>query len=283
MASNTTNKSTVSYTPNIHLKLGIKIWVQMLRELVASRELIIRFFIRDFSAKYRQSIFGYFWALILPFIAIGTFIFLNRSGILNIGSTDAPYPIFALIGLSVWQLFSSGVVAGTNSLVAAGSMIGKINFPRESLVFASLAQAVFEFLIKVVLILIFFVIFKYVPHWTIIFLPIAVIPILFFTLGLSLILSLVNGIARDTANVVSLGVNFLLFLTPVLYPQEGRYIWFFKLNPLTALVNAPRDLALYGSIQQPTDFLIATILSITLFLFAWRLFHLVETKIPERI
>ena len=75
-----TKKKNTIYVPNIQLKLGVRIWREMFRELFASRELIIRFFIRDFSAKYRQSLFGYFWALIIPFIAIGTFVFLDRTG-----------------------------------------------------------------------------------------------------------------------------------------------------------------------------------------------------------
>jgi lipopolysaccharide transport system permease protein len=276
-----TNKTV--YVANIQLERGIRIWREMFKELFASRELIVRFFIRDFSAKYRQSLLGYFWALIIPFIAIGTFVFLNRTGILNIGSVDAPYPLFALIGLSVWQLFSTGIVAGTNSLVTAGSMIGKINFPRESLVFSSIAQAVFEFIIKFILIIILFVVFKVVPSWLIIFFPLAVMPIVFLTLGLSLIMSLMNGVFRDTSNIVSLGVNFLLFLTPVLYPSTDKTFIFFKLNPLSALVNAPRDLILYGHIKEPVDFIVATVVAILFFLCAWRAFHLAETKIPERI
>lgn len=135
------------YVPNKHLKLGIKIWAEMFQESIRSRELIWRLFIRNLSAKYKQTVLSYLWALILPFIAIGTFVFLNRAGILNIGSTDMPYPLFALIGISIWQLFSTGLISGTNSIVEAGGMISKINFPREVLVFSSIAQSVLSFLL----------------------------------------------------------------------------------------------------------------------------------------
>lgn len=272
-----------SYIPNKHLKLGIKIWPEMFQELVKGRELIWRLFMRNLSAKYKQTVLSYLWALILPFIAIGTFMFLNRAGILNIGSTDIPYPLFALIGVSIWQLFSVGIISGTNSIVSAGGMISKINFPREVLVFSSIAQSIFEFLIKFVLIVIFFFIFRFIPSWEIIFFPLAIIPVLILTLGLSLVLSLVNGVLRDTANVVSLLTTFLMFLTPVLYPISTEKFLIFKLNPLSPLITAPRDLIVYGYIKEPVDFFVASVLSVLLFFISWRLFHLVETKIPERI
>jgi len=270
------------YEPNKHLKLGIRIWPVMFRELLNSRELIWRLFIRNFVAKYRQTVLGYVWALIMPFVAIGTFVILNRSGILNIEKTDMPYPLFALIGLTVWQTFAIGLVSGTNSIVAAGSMIAKINFPRESLVFASMAQSIFELFIKMVLIVFCFFIFQFTPHWQVILFPLAILPIIILTLGLSLILSLVNGLLRDTANIISLLTTFLMFLTPVLYPiDDSKFL--FKINPLSVLINAPRDLVTYGRITQPVYFIIATISSILIFLIAWRIFHVAETKIPERI
>jgi lipopolysaccharide transport system permease protein len=271
------------YEPNKYLKRGIRIWKDMFVELFESRELIWRLFSRDLSAKYRQSLLGYLWFLLLPFAAIGTFMYLNRVGIVNIDTVDVPYPLFALIGVTIWQLFSVGIVAGTNSIVSAGSMIIKINFPREALVFASMAQSLFEFILKVFLIGVFFIIFKFVPSTAIVFFPLAVLPIIILTTGLSLILSLVNGVLRDTANAVALLSMFLMFLTPVLYPLSLERAYFLRLNPLVPLINAPRDLIIYGQIREPISFVVASLIAIIVFFVAWRIFHLVETKIPERL
>ncbi len=273
----------IVYEPDRYLKLGIRIWPKMFKELVQSRELIWRLFIRNWSARYKQAALGYLWALIMPFVAIGTFMFLNKAGILNIASTGIPYPLFALIGLAVWQLFSTGIISGCNSIVSAGGMISKINFPLEALVFSSVAQSIFEFLIKFGLIIVFFFVFKFVPSWGIIFFPLALIPVLILTLGLSLILSLVNGVLRDTVNIVSLLTTFLMFLTPVLYPISAGKSVFFKLNPLSPLITAPRDLIVYGHIKEPIDFFIVSVLSFLLFFVSWRVFYLAKTKIPERL
>ena len=271
------------YRPNKYLELGIKIWISMVKDLISSRELIWRLFVRNWSARYKQSFLGYAWALIMPFIAIGTFMFLNRAGILNIEATDIPYPLFALIGLTVWQVFATGLNSGCMSLVSSGSMIAKINFPVEALVFASVAQAIFDFIVKFVLILVAFMLFRIIPSWGIILFPIAVIPILILTLGLSLLGALVNGVLRDTANLVTLCTTFLMFLTPVLYPISDKKSYIFKFNPLSSLINAPRDLIVHGKITDPISFLASTLLSVLIFLVSWRIFYLAKTKIPERI
>jgi len=272
-----------TYVPNKFIKAGIRIWPEMIGELIEYRELIHRLFIRNLSAKYKQAVLGYAWVLIMPFIAIGSFLYLQRLGVVNIGVTDVPYPLFALIGLSVWQLFSSGLNSGCNSLVESGNLMSKINFPREVLILSSMASSVFEFTVKCILIFISFFIFKFVPQWTILLFPLALLPIILLTIGLSFILSLVNGVLRDTANMISLLTTFLMLLTPVLYPVTDDSILFFKLNPLTSLVNGPRDLIIYGTIREPMDFIWVSIMSLLIFLVSWRIFHMVETKIPERL
>jgi len=271
------------YEPNKHLKQGINIWKEMFQELYEFRELIWRLFARDISAKYKQSILGNVWCLLMPFVAIGTFMYLNHAGILHIRQTSMPYPLYALIGLSVWQIFATGLNSGANSLVGAGDLVTKVNFPREVLVIASMAQSVFEFLIKSVLILVFFFIFKFAPSWKIIFFPIVLLPLCFLTIGLSLLLSLLNGVMRDIGNIVSLLLMFLMFLTPVLYPVPANHFLLLKLNFLSPLINAPREIIADGTIHQPLYFGIASVISLLIFLMAWRIFHLVETKIPERI
>ncbi len=275
--------SATIYEPNKQVKLGLKIWPEMFKEAYRSRELTWRLFIRNLLARYKQAVLGYLWALIMPFIAIGTFMFLNKSGVMNISHTDVPYPLFALIGLTVWQLFSTGITSGAQSLVSSGGMITQINFSLESLVFSSMAQAVFEFLIKLILIVVFFVLYQFLPSWKALLFPIVLLPMLFLTMGCSFLLSLINGVLRDVANMVSLVTTFLLFATPVLYPAKNAENIFFKWNPLNYLVNAPRDIIIYGRIKELEGFLWATVFSVLLFFVAWRIFFIAKTKIPERI
>jgi len=271
------------YEASKYIKLGIKIWPIMIKELIQSRELAWQLFLRDISTKYKQAILGYLWAFIMPFVIIFSFMFLGKTGVINIGDTSMPYPLFALVGLSVFQLFSTGITSGSSSLVNAGNLLTKINFSKEALVISSIAQSLFEFLIKLFLIFIFFIFYRIKPTFGILFFPFSMIPIIFLTMGLSFILSLTNALIRDISNIVILLTTFLMFLTPVLYLPSEINSFFFKINPLSSLVNAPRDLLVYGYIAEPLDFLIASIFSILLFFISWRIFYVVQTKLPERI
>lgn len=273
------------YQPDQNLGWGLSVWQEMLRELKSSKELIWRLFIRDFKAKYKQTVLGFLWALIMPFVLVGTFVFLNRAGILNIGKVDIAYPAYALLGLTIWHIFARGLLECSNSIVAGRSMITKINFPKEALVFSSFGQTLVEVLVRFGLTVLIFACYQVVPAWTSVFFPFAIIPLFLFTLGLGLFLSMFNALLRDVSNIISLGTTFLLFVTPVLYPEPsaGFFKEFTLFNPLAALISGPRDLVIKGYLTQPVPYAVVSVFSLIVFLVGWRVFHLAEVYIAERI
>lgn len=279
-------KKKVIYEPDRFIKIGFVMgWKEMVASLFMSRELIWRLFLRDFNAKYRQSLLGVGWALLNPVITVGFFVFLNRAGILNIGTTTVPYPVFALIGLSLYGIFSTGLTASSNSIIGAGSMVVKINFPKISLVVASMGQAVVEFAVRLVLIVIVLVLYGFTPSWTFIILPLALLPLTLLTLGIGLILSLLAGIFRDIVYIVSFFSMMLLFMLPILYlpPPAGVLMHLNKWNPISLLIVGCRDLIISDRLSDPSGFIFAVLCSIIIFLVSWRLFFLSEPRIAERV
>jgi lipopolysaccharide transport system permease protein len=279
------DNTTTVYEANGNSRLGLTIWKEMFNELANSRELIFRFFIRDISARYRQSVLGILWTFIMPFFTIGTFVYLNYSGVFNLGETSIPYPAYALLGITIWQLFATGITGCTSSLSGAGNLITKINFAKESLIFSSLAQTIFDFTIRIVLIIGVFAIYHIIPSWTTIFVPLALLPLLLLTVGLGFALSILNGIFRDMTQIVSLSVTLLMFITPVLYPPPAiePITTLNSINPVGILVIAARDLVIEGSLTQPNEFFYATIFSLIVFLSSWRAFHITEPRMAERV
>lgn len=278
-------KEVTIYQPGCRAAWRPGAWREMASELAGSRELIWRLFLRDFTARYRQTLLGLAWALIMPLVMVGTFVFLRRSGVLNVGELDLPYPAYALVGLTIWQIFAGGMVTCSNSLVAGGSMVTKINFSKETLVIAAFGQTLVEVLVRLVLVGAVFLFYGLVPPWTALLFPFALLPLLLFTLGLGFLLSLLNAVFRDVANIVTILTTFLLLLTPVLYPPpaSGPVSVLSAFNPLVALVGGPRDLLLTGQLSQPMAFCLSGAASLLLFLLSWHLFHLAETRIPERV
>jgi lipopolysaccharide transport system permease protein len=279
-------KKIAIYEPDRAIKQGyFTLWKENFQDLKENLWLIRQFFLRDFKGQYSQSLLGIIWAFILPLVTLAIFLLLRSSGLFNVGTIEVPYVIYALLGLSFWQLFVTGIVQSTNSLVSAGSMIKKVNFPRETLIFASLGNALFSFTLQMIIVFILFGIYGFIPHWKFVLFPFMLIPIVLLTCGLGFIFSIINGVIRDLGRILGLGLTFLLFITPIAYelPEIGFVATLALINPLYYLSIAPRDIALTGSLSHPLGYFISCGLSIVIFFFCWMTFHLTETRIPERL
>ncbi len=277
---------TVTYEPDNSLKKGyLLMFKEIIQEIRHNKWLIYQLFKRDFFATYKQSVFGVLWVFIMPIVSVATFVVLNMSGLFLVGSIDVPYPLYAMFGLAFWQLFSTGVVTGSSSIVKAGAMIVKINFSKKALVISSMGQIIVGFVIQMVLVLILFAIYNIMPNVAILLIPVLIIPLVLFTLGLSFILSILNGVLRDFANLLPILMTFLLFLTPVMYTATatGILAQITRYNPLYYLTAIPRDLALTGVTTEWLGFFASTFLSVVVFVTCLVAFHLTETRLAERI
>lgn len=271
----------VEYTPHGVRHNGKAGWRVMLHELRESRRLIWLLMLRDISVRYRQSILGYLWAVVPPIVTVGVFAFLHASRVLPIGGTRIAYVAYALWGISVWQLFAGCLSNCTTSLVSSGSLVTKVNFPRETLVIAALGQPVFDFLVRLLPVLCVFVWCGVVPSWGIVFVPLALLPVILMALGLGFVLSITNLVIRDTGNALGMVLMVGMFLTPVLYPPPVRWPFFLVniLNPLSPLVTANQDLIAMGSLTRPEMFAAACVLSVALTLGGWRAFRVTIPRV----
>ena len=278
-------EKVITYEPDNVLRKGYRlIFKEIFAELNVNRWLIYQLFKREFVTIYRQSIFGILWAFIGPIVSVVAFILLQESGLFNIGDVGVPYVVYALVGLSFWQFFSSGLVAGSGSLLAAGSMITKINFSKKALVVSSMGRTLVFFLIQFTLALFSFVFFGVMPNVAIFLTPLLIMPLVLAILGLGFILSISQVVIRDIGNLLSFAITFLLLITPILYatPSEGIMAQLTKLNPLYYLISLPRDLIFTGTSSLWVGFLLSSVLSIIIFWIGLVAFHIAETRIAER-
>ncbi|MBN2457214.1 MAG: ABC transporter permease [Sedimentisphaerales bacterium] len=249
------------------------------------RELMWRLFRRELSAHYRQSVFGYVWAVAPAIVTVVTFTYLNRSKILPIGETNLPYPAYVLLGVSVWQLFATGLSKTAQSLVQSRSIIIHINFSRETLVLAVFGESVFNFLIRMVLIVAVFAWFRVVPVWTVFLVPFVLLPLALLTVGFGFILAFTNGVFRDIGNSLTVVLTFAMFLTPVVYPPPTQWpkVLLNYVNPVSPFIIATRDLTTIGVLSQPYGLLWASVFSLLVYLVCWRVFHLAMCRVAERV
>lgn len=281
-----TSHDVTVYEPNHILKKGLLVWTEMFRELLAARELLWRLMVRDISVRYKQSFLGILWAFLTPLVLMFAFLWMKSFNVLPIGNTEMPYASFLFLGQMVWLLFSHAVSSSTNSLVDAGTLLNKINFPREVLVFSSVGLSIFEFILRIPLLLLVFFWTGFVPKLTIVFIPFLLVPLMFLVLGIGFWLSLLNALFRDAGAFVGIVVTLGMFATPVIYPPPTKWplsFWINFANPVSSFITGARDLACNGFLSDPVGYFVASLFSVLIFLGSWRVFHLVEPKIAEKV
>lgn len=231
------------YSPEPLLGHPLNLIKNMVLDLWAGRELAWRLFVRDLSAQYRQTYLGYVWAFLPPLVASFTFIFLNSQGIVKIETGGIPYPAFAMMGTLLWQVFVDAMISPSQSLLAAKSMLSKINFPREAVLMGGLFMVVFNFLVRLVLVAAVMVIWKVVPSSSIVMFPVVMTALLVSGFAIGLCLAPIAGLYGDVTRAIPMFAQFWMLLTPVVYPARTHGLagvlatW----NPVSPLITTARE------------------------------------------
>ena len=134
----------------------IKKLILNLKLFFSYRELLFNLARREITQRYKQSILGYAWVILNPlFQLLGmTFVF---STIFRISSFSVPYIVFLMVGLLPWNFFSTSLSSASNALVGNSSLITKIYFPREILVYGTIMAKIVDFLYSCLVLIPFFI------------------------------------------------------------------------------------------------------------------------------
>lgn len=267
---------------------------EMVAEVVKYHELLWTLTWRDIAVRYKQSIIGVGWALLVPLatMIIFTFIFTRAVKIKEILDIDMPYPIFAYIGLLPWTFFARSLGHCSESLVSNVSLVTKIYFPREVFPFAKILGNLFDFAIaSLVLVGLlayynFFTDWHFQFHWTILYLPIILGVQILFMAGLGFFFSVGTLFYRDVRYLTPVLVQLWFFCTNVVYPIPTtdpvvRAVVY--ANPMAPIISGYRECLIYGQTPFTAAFGYAAGISILLFVVGWWVFHRLEFKFAENI
>jgi lipopolysaccharide transport system permease protein len=273
------------YSPESPLRHPGPFLRAMFRDLIASRELAWRLFVRDTSAQYRQSILGYVWAFLPPLMASLPFVFLDSQGVVKMGNTGIPYAAYAMMGAIIWQAFVDAVNSPLRTVTAAKSMLARINFPREAILLSGLGQVLLNFLIRLVLLAGVFLWFNITPPATVLLFPLGILALVIVGFMAGIVLTPLGILYSDVGQTLPIFTTFLMFLTPVLYPPPARGMgalvaaW----NPLAPLVVATRDWLTVGATTATAGFACVTTVSLLLLFAGWAFYRLALPHIIARI
>ncbi|HTI99145.1 MAG TPA: ABC transporter permease [Dongiaceae bacterium] len=280
-----TKLSATFYSPESSLRHPAQMLRNMFRDLVASRELAWRLFLRDTSAQYRQSLFGYVWAFIPPLMASLPFVFLSSQGVMNIKGTSIPYAAYAMIGTIVWQIFVDALNTPLKIVILSKVMLAKINFPREAIILSGLGQVLFGFLIRLVLLVGIFLWFHIPPPATVFLFPLGVLALILMGTMVGIFLTPFGLLYSDVQMTIPVFTMFLMFLTPVVYPPptQGLAAQVMQWNPLAPLMVVTRNWLTTGSMEQSGAFFLVLAATLLLLFVGWVIYRLALPHVIARI
>lgn len=275
----------VVHTPESTLRHPIQLFKQMWRDLLASRQLAWRLMVRDISAQYRQSFLGIAWAFLPPVVTAAGFTLAKDANVINIGTTDIPYPAYVIFSTALWQTFVEALNGPIQAVTAAKPMLARVNFPREAIILAKLGEVFFNFAIKLILIVALFFWFHVPVSWTVILAPVALINLIMLGTFIGLLLAPLGILYQDVSKGLTMITGFWLFLTPVVYPvpSEGTFGLLVKLNPVTSLLVTTRELATVGVLSESYRFWVVSVIAFFGLLLAWVVFRLAMPFVIERV
>ena len=239
---------------------------------------------RNIQAQYRQTLFGYVWALLPTLTATITFILLNQANLINTGEIPIPYPAYTLIGGFIWQLFSISVVTPIELTQSLKTLLAKLQFPRDSLIVAAVLLAMFDFAIKLILLPVVMISFGVWPDSGLVFFPVVVIITIVFGISIGIALIPFNLIFNDVKFVLTLLLAFLVLITPVgfVLPEQGVIGFLAKYNPLSILIETGRASLTEIPITDPTQLLLLGATSLVLVAASLSLYHVALPIVVER-
>lgn len=257
---------------------------EMVSEQVEYRDLMYQMTKRDLLLRYKQTAMGFGWAVFMPLLntAIFSVIFTRVAPI----DPGVPYPLFAFCGLWSWNFFASALKFSVNSLTGNTNLVTKVYFPREIFPMSAVIVSLVDFMVASLVLVGMMAYYHVAPTITIVALPLVVLLQVLFTTAMALLLAMWNLFYRDVKYVFEVVVIVWMFATSVVYPVDlvgGHLGTLMRLNPMTTIVEAYRQVLLLGQWPATGPMLAVAAFSILFLGVAWLRFHRSEFQFAENI
>jgi ABC-type polysaccharide/polyol phosphate export permease len=258
--------------------------LEMFGELATYRELLYQMTRRDLLLRYKQTAMGVGWAMLMPLTntAVFSVIFTQVAKM----ETDVPYPLFAYLGLIAWNFTSGSLRFAVNSLTSNTQLVTKVYFPREVFPFSQVIVSLADFGVSALVLVVLMIYYGVMPSAYIVLLPIILIVHVLLTAAFALLLAMANLFFRDVKYVFEVVIVVAMFATSAVYPPDklqGNLGALIAANPMTVIIEAYRDVLLYGQVPALVPFALTTVFALAIFSWAWLVFHRAEFRFAENI
>ncbi len=243
---------TITPDTSVHSRSHPASPAEVLGSFWRNRELIGQLVRRDVIGRYRGSFMGVFWSFVHPLlmlavytIVLGHFLKTRWAG----SGNDLEFSLILFSGLILFNFFSECLSRAPQLVLANPNYVKKIVFPLEILPWVAVGSALFHTAVSLLAWGVFYLLIHGLPHWTIVYVPLLLLPLAMISLGCSWLISAAGVYVRDIGQVMSVVVQALMFLSPLFYTVESVAPGFRKVlmaNPLTYVIEQARAVMIAG-------------------------------------
>lgn len=242
---------------------------------------------KDFKIKYRRSVLGVAWSVLNPLlmmvvmsIVFSTIFAQGRNG----SVTPELYPLYLIVGNVTFSVMSESTNQALMSIIWASSLLKKVKvhrwvFPVQKVLF-SLVNFSFS-LVAVALVMLFF---RVAPTWHLILLPVCLLLLMCFCMGLGMMLSALAVFFRDVMHLWSVVITAWMYLTPIFWTtdfisQMARWIQVLVVvNPMYNYLQFMRDIFLFNTVPSALTFGLCAVWAVIALAIGYTVFHKTEHK-----
>jgi ABC-type polysaccharide/polyol phosphate export permease len=257
--------------------------IDELKEIIHYRDLILQIVRRDILTRYKRSVLGVAWTMLNP---LGIMLVLTIAFSQAFGTTRS-YAAYLLSGLIAWTFFSQTTNAAISHLIWGGGLLKRIYVPRTVFAFSAIGTGLVNLVLSIIP-LVIVMLFTGVPlRWTVLFLPVPILLLAIFSLGMGLLISAIAVYFADVAEMYQIVLTAWMYLSPVIYPEsilpDTYRTWIAIFNPMYHLIRMFRMPIYDGVIPGLSEILVTTAICVGTLLFSWIFFTRKADEFAYRI
>lgn len=241
--------------------------------------LLYQLIIRDIKTKYRNSLLGVFWSFLEPLLSMVVLTIIFSTIFKHYGVEN--YPVYLLTGRLIFTFFAGGSTAAMRSLRASAGIFKSVYVPKYIYPLSAVLSNFVTFLLS--LVVLFGVMIATNAPFTIyiIFTSLPIVALLFFTIGVGLIMATANVFFRDLEHLYGVFTMLLMYATPIFYPANivpPTFRFIQDYNPIYAVICCCRSVFLYGTLYDLHQLLFAVVSAVITLIIGLVLFYRYQDK-----
>lgn len=242
---------------------------------------------KDFKIKYRRSVLGVAWSVLNPLLmmVVMSIVFSTIFGQSRNGSiTPEMYPLYLIVGNITFSVMSESTNQALMSIIWASSLLKKVKVHRWVFPVQKVLFSLVNFSFSLVAVALVMLLFRVVPTWHLILLPVCLLLLMCFCMGLGMMLSALAVFFRDVMHLWTVVITAWMYLTPIFWTtdyisQMAHWIQVLVVvNPMYNYLQFMRDIFLFNTVPSALTFGLCVAWAILALAIGYTVFHKTEHK-----